>query len=317
MYTYRINGDQLELISTDAVVFARVSAGGSGANASGAELGAGIGNMIRASKDKHRADKLYQEALLAIQAQGQESNNLHPSTRAEREGAIDPPAAQGTLQISSAPPGADIEVDGVFVGETPSTLAIKSGEHDIKVSKSGYQSWERKVRTSSGTVVINRELEKGVESSARQVVTPERLLGTQVSSATPAAVSDPPPQPRPGAAKSTLVSSATQVVPSEAPPPIEVKSAGELTIGADSDESPQVRHDGVTLSRVVAGGPADEAGMMVGDVVLALNNRYLYTRAELSDEIQRHPSGSRVPVRYQRRATIYDAYITIGITKSE
>lgn len=69
MYTYRVKGDQLELISTDDVVFSRVTASGSGDNAAGAELGAGIGNLIRKSKDRHRADKLYEEALKAIVAQ--------------------------------------------------------------------------------------------------------------------------------------------------------------------------------------------------------------------------------------------------------
>jgi hypothetical protein len=68
MYTYRVEADQLKLISTDSVVFSRVAASGSGANATGAELGAGIGNLIRASGDGHRADKLYGEALQAILA---------------------------------------------------------------------------------------------------------------------------------------------------------------------------------------------------------------------------------------------------------
>lgn len=71
MYTYRVKGDQLELISTDSVVFSRVAASGSGANAAGAELGAGIGNLVRASKDRHRADKLFGEALKAILAEAQ------------------------------------------------------------------------------------------------------------------------------------------------------------------------------------------------------------------------------------------------------
>jgi hypothetical protein len=69
MYTYRVKGDQLELISTDNVVFSRVAASGSGSNAAGAELGAGIGNAIRAGKDRRRADKLFQEALKAILAE--------------------------------------------------------------------------------------------------------------------------------------------------------------------------------------------------------------------------------------------------------
>jgi len=68
MYTYRVDGGQLELIATDSVVFSRVAASGSGDNAAGAELGAGIGNLIRASGDRHRTDKLYEEALKAIRA---------------------------------------------------------------------------------------------------------------------------------------------------------------------------------------------------------------------------------------------------------
>lgn len=73
MYTYRVSGEQLELIASDSVVFSRVAASGSGNNAAGAEIGAGIGNLIRASGDRHRADKLYEEALKAIRADAQEN----------------------------------------------------------------------------------------------------------------------------------------------------------------------------------------------------------------------------------------------------
>ena len=73
MYTYRVMGSgDLELISTDNVVFSRVAASGSGNNAAGAELGAGIGNLIRQSKDRHRIDKLCVEALKAIFAEAQD-----------------------------------------------------------------------------------------------------------------------------------------------------------------------------------------------------------------------------------------------------
>ncbi len=89
MYTYRVNGNQLELIGSDTVVFSRVAASGSGENAAGAELGAGIGNLIRASGDQHRSDKLYEEALKAISADTQDSAarpNALPENRAA-EGA--------------------------------------------------------------------------------------------------------------------------------------------------------------------------------------------------------------------------------------
>jgi hypothetical protein len=96
MYTYRINGDQLELIATDSVVFSRVAASGSGDNAAGAELGAGIGNLIRASGDRHRADKLYEVALKAIRADTQDGvtkHDTHPESHASENVPTD---TQGT-----------------------------------------------------------------------------------------------------------------------------------------------------------------------------------------------------------------------------
>jgi hypothetical protein len=71
MYAYQVKENQLQLIGTDNVVFSRVAASGSGDNAAGAELGAGIGNLIRQAKDRHRADKLFEEGLKAIAAEAQ------------------------------------------------------------------------------------------------------------------------------------------------------------------------------------------------------------------------------------------------------
>jgi rubrerythrin len=59
---------------------------------------------------------------------------------------------QATLAVSSTPTGADIELDGVFVGSTPSTLTVGSGKHTIRITKTGYISWERKIGISSGSV---------------------------------------------------------------------------------------------------------------------------------------------------------------------
>ena len=56
----------MELISSDSVVFSRVAASGSGEDATGAELGAGIGNLIGASGERRRENKFYEEALKAI-----------------------------------------------------------------------------------------------------------------------------------------------------------------------------------------------------------------------------------------------------------
>jgi hypothetical protein len=102
MYTYRVSGEQLELIATDSIVFSRVAASGSGDNAAGAELGAGIGNLIRASGDRHRADKLYEEALKAISADAQD-NATKPGYLSDNHAPETTSASSRGTSIAAAP----------------------------------------------------------------------------------------------------------------------------------------------------------------------------------------------------------------------
>lgn len=63
--------------------------------------------------------------------------------------------------MASVPDGADIEVDGSFVGNAPSEVQVPEGEHTITVKKSGFKDWERKMKISGGSSVhLNAELEK-------------------------------------------------------------------------------------------------------------------------------------------------------------
>ena len=66
---------------------------------------------------------------------------------------------QAHLQVSSTPDGADIEIDGSYVGNTPSTIGVASGQHKITVKKSGFNPWERTITVSSGQVSVNAVLE--------------------------------------------------------------------------------------------------------------------------------------------------------------
>ena len=63
------------------------------------------------------------------------------------------------MSVASNPAGADIEVDGGFVGNTPSTVDVSTGEHTVTVSKNGYKNWERKLKANGGNVNLNVELE--------------------------------------------------------------------------------------------------------------------------------------------------------------
>jgi PEGA domain len=74
------------------------------------------------------------------------------------------PAAENeacSVFVKSTPSGADIEVDGNFMGNTPSDLKLSPGEHKIAVSKNGFTSWERTMKINAGgNVTLNPTLEK-------------------------------------------------------------------------------------------------------------------------------------------------------------
>lgn len=86
-----------------------------------------------------------------------------------------------------------------------------------------------------------------------------------------------------------------------------------VTIGVSADGNPSMRHDGVTLSRVAPDSPADRAGIKAGDVIVALNDHYLFTIEELNREIRRLKPGTQVAVRYRRQSTINDANLVVGV----
>jgi len=67
-------------------------------------------------------------------------------------------ATAAQFDISSTPVGADIEIDGKFVGSTPSSITVGPGDHDIVVKKSGFTTWERKITASTGHVTLSAEL---------------------------------------------------------------------------------------------------------------------------------------------------------------
>jgi hypothetical protein len=67
-------------------------------------------------------------------------------------------AASAQIDIASTPPGADIEIDGKFVGNTPSSVNVAPGDHTVVLKKSGFAMWNRTVTVSSGKINISAEL---------------------------------------------------------------------------------------------------------------------------------------------------------------
>ncbi len=102
---------------------------------------------------KHRGNYfLLKSERFEIKLQPVSFGAEHPAESSGREGPIDPAAAfatnaeegknSGTVVITSDPPGADIYLDGKFIGQTPSTVHLAAGEHHMEM-KLNQQRWER------------------------------------------------------------------------------------------------------------------------------------------------------------------------------
>ena len=84
-----------------------------------------------------------------------------PEKTAQTKTASPPPETQrGAINLSSDPTGANISVDGDFVGNSPASLKLAPGKHTITVKMSGYKDWSREVTVEAGEVQLNASLEK-------------------------------------------------------------------------------------------------------------------------------------------------------------
>ncbi|MFZ0959978.1 MAG: PEGA domain-containing protein [Terriglobia bacterium] len=67
----------------------------------------------------------------------------------------------GAVAVSTVPDGADISVDGNFVGSAPATLKLAAGKHVISVGQQGYKAWSRELSVLPGSsVTLKAALEK-------------------------------------------------------------------------------------------------------------------------------------------------------------
>ena len=67
--------------------------------------------------------------------------------------------ATAELVLAATLDGAEIEIAGVFVGNTPSTVQVNVGDHTVRISHKGYQTYERQIHVSGGKISLRAELE--------------------------------------------------------------------------------------------------------------------------------------------------------------
>ncbi len=66
----------------------------------------------------------------------------------------------GSVNVSSDPAGADIYLDGQFVGNTPSQLHLSAGAHKIRIQSENTKSWERNLNVlKDSEVTVRAKLE--------------------------------------------------------------------------------------------------------------------------------------------------------------
>jgi hypothetical protein len=58
-----------------------------------------------------------------------------------------------TAVVKSDPPGADVTVDGKYMGSTPSTVRLAPGDHTILLEKAGFKAWQRTMAVNPGGIV--------------------------------------------------------------------------------------------------------------------------------------------------------------------
>jgi hypothetical protein len=76
--------------------------------------------------------------------------------------------AASTVSFSSEPNGADIYIDGKFVGQTPATISVQPGSHVVIVKAMGRKNWQRDLEVLKDSKVALRPVLEPQPSSSAQ-----------------------------------------------------------------------------------------------------------------------------------------------------
>jgi hypothetical protein len=118
---------------------------------------------------KHLKDFVESKAgqdILTASGSAPASAQPEPSPAADNSQTEEAVVARTTMQpatvtVKSTPPGADITVDGKFMGNTPSTIQLTPGDHVVEIEKEGLRPWQRGMTISAGgNITIAATLDK-------------------------------------------------------------------------------------------------------------------------------------------------------------
>lgn len=96
-------------------------------------------------------------AVQSAQPEPSPADNSQPESPVQSE----PPAQPSNVIVKSTPAGADINVDGKYMGSTPSTIQLIPGDHQVSIEKENLRPWQRTMTVSTGgSLTIDATLEK-------------------------------------------------------------------------------------------------------------------------------------------------------------
>jgi hypothetical protein len=91
----------------------------------------------------------------------EEKKEAQDKTTESKSTSVPSEPAKGAVNVSSNPVGADVLVDGDFVGNSPAALTLAPGKHAVTVKMSGYKDWSKEITVQSGSEVqLTANLEK-------------------------------------------------------------------------------------------------------------------------------------------------------------
>lgn len=112
------------------------------------------------------ADKFFEQVTQELGGESTQATAVKPAEAAvavpDSVVAAAPPSTEpGTVTVSSTPAGADVMVDGAFVGNAPANLKLPPGRHSVAVTSSGFRPWSRDLTVLAASETnLNAVLEK-------------------------------------------------------------------------------------------------------------------------------------------------------------
>jgi hypothetical protein len=99
--------------------------------------------------------------ILSARASEPAMTQPEPPPAAANNSEAEPAMPPASVVVKSSPPGCDINVDGKYMGSTPSTIQLAPGDHLVSIEKENLTPWQRTMTvTAGGSSTIDATLVK-------------------------------------------------------------------------------------------------------------------------------------------------------------